>query len=157
MLAPLIADTDWTVVIASVGSAAVLVIGAIGREVYKIKAARWARDTEQAVANEKAKAAAGAAERRQRRDTNEELYRILDVKEKDGLEWRKQVHELRGELGVLSNRLAVCEWDRKRLQMMQEDQGAAIAAHGIQVHYRTAPDEPPGPVEPHGPAEATTE
>ncbi len=148
---PLLADTNWEVVIGAIGAAVVLVIGAIGREWYKVAAARWAFEREQKAANEKAEKESAANERANRRDTDKELYRLLDVKEKDVQQWRDHVHDVNNQLGTLSNRLAVCEWDRTRLRIMVEDQGAALQEAGIPVRYRAIPEQPPGVVEMHGP------
>lgn len=159
-LAPMLADTDWTIIISAVGSTLVIVIGALGREVYKVVTARWAFEREQRATDDKAKAEAAAGERRNRRDTIAEYQKLLDAKEKDGQEWRQQVHDLRNDMGTVNSRLAVCEWDRKRLQFMIEDQEDALRRAGISVHYRRVPDPPPepeavaGPVTPHGPAGA---
>jgi hypothetical protein len=143
------AETDWSVVIGAVGAAVVLVVGALGGWYLKILSARAALDQTRRAADEKARAATAAADRREKRDTTDELYRLLDAKEKDIQEYRDLIHGFRDDMGLLSNRLAVCEYDRTRLRMAVEDQGEAIREHGIQVHYRPVPG---GPVEMHGPA-----
>ena len=137
----LLADLDWTVIISAVGGAAVLVTGAIGREWYKVASARWE-------AERQARSTTTAAERKEKREVTTELYRLLDIKEQDNHEWRAQVHDLRNEQAVLSQRLSVCEWDRSRLQQMVEDMGEAIQAAGIKVRYRPPPP-PPGAVRTH--------
>lgn len=146
----LFAEVDWTIVISAVGSASVLVIGAIGAQWYRIVSARWAFERQNRTFD-------AAGERKYRKDTIAEYQQILELKEKDGKDWRDQVHELRNDMTKMSNQLAVCEWDRARLQLALEDQGRALTEAGIIVHYRPAPASPTLTARRDGAPETTVE
>ena len=129
---PLLAEVDWTIVISAIGTALVLVIGAIGREWYKVASARWAVDA-------KNKKEAQASQKRERRDTTDELYKILEVQRSDREDDRTLIHGLRNDLNSLNARLAVCEYDRAQLREIVDSLTRDMEAAGIKVHHRPHP------------------
>jgi chromosome segregation ATPase len=115
-------------------SDAVAVLGAVGTFVAVVGGALagWWLKIKQQNANTamQVKRADTADDRRQRKDEIAELYRIIDIKDKDHADNRQQIHDLNDRVGVLSNklnaaeiklsgteaRLAVCEEDRVELR-----------------------------------------
>jgi septal ring factor EnvC (AmiA/AmiB activator) len=155
MQSPPLAQVDWTVVLQTVGSVFVLVLAAVGGWTIKIMVAQAAIRRDNKEAEDKRQEAARAGERKDRKDTLTEYRDLLQRQRTDVEDWREQVHELRGELQRHAMKLAVCEWDRRRLEYRQEDQEAALLEHGIVVRYRQMVEPRPtneGDVRPHGPA-----
>lgn len=139
---PPLAEVDWTVIVSSVGTATVAVVGAIGWQVYRVKSARWAFEREQKAADDKAAAGRKAGDRRDRKDAIDEYQELLENQRRDLREFREEVHGLRDGMSALGNRLAVCEWDRSRLNQMVEDMNEAVRRAGIVVHFRPPPPHP---------------
>ena len=94
-------------------------------------------------AEAKAEKERAATERKGRRDTLDEYRELLRFKEKDAEEWRRQVHEVRGENQILQTRVATLGVElqqvRERLQDCEDDRQDlwdALEKAGIPVRHR---------------------
>lgn len=132
---PLFADTDWSLVIGAVGSAIVLVVGALGREWYKVAVARWA-------AEDKAKRDTKNDQRKDRKEAIDEYREVVEIMRKDRESDRELIHDMRTEMGRLKNRLSICEWDREQLHEELAAHRFALEKAGITIPPRTTRPRP---------------
>jgi Flp pilus assembly protein TadB len=151
-------ETSLTEVLGAIG----IFIGAVATALFgwwiKVQSNRSRILKEQKETDAEIERKAKAEQRRQERNTNKELYEILDVQKKDREEDRELIHALRSDMQVITSRLEYCEYDREHLRMRSEDQETALLKAGIHVHYRAMPKFKPntqeGQIKPHGPNES---
>ena len=107
---------DWPEFFKALGYAVAAIIGALGLWAFRLipVKARAGIDTREAEAKiEKDKA---TADRKARKEAIDEYRELLEVQRRDAEDWRKQVHEVRGENQRLSSELAVCKFHLTELQ-----------------------------------------
>ena len=130
------------------------VIGAVGLWLFRLIPVRSKAQIDRAAAEAqiehdrqeaeaKAEKERAATERKGRRDTLDEYRELLRFKEKDAEEWRRQVHEVRGENQILQTRVATLGVElqqvRERLQDCEDDRQDlwdALEKAGIPVRHR---------------------
>lgn len=152
MQPPVMADIEWTWVISAIGSAIVLVTGAIGREWYKVASARWTFDRERRIEDIRAEEKRIAGERKERHDTLDEYKEINDRLRQDIADNRDLVHELRNdnqklvsENTVIRYRLDVCEWDREDMRSTIQEMAEAMDKAGLHIMQHRQKRPPPMP------------
>lgn len=106
VLADLSADVAF---LGAVGTLFTVVLGALAGWWLKIR-------QQNATLAAAAKKADTAEERKARRDEIGELYRIIEIKDKDHAENRQMIHDLRAELQGVHGRVLVCEHEREELK-----------------------------------------
>lgn len=138
---------DWPELFKALGYALAAVIGAVGLWAFRLIPVRAKAGIDTREADARIATAKAASDRKARKEAIDEYRELLEVQRVDAAEWRKQVHEVRGENGSLASKLAVqefyvkqltarvdeCEADRREMREMIERQAHALARAGIVV------------------------
>jgi hypothetical protein len=104
----------------------------------------------------KARREADAADRERESIIVRELKELVEQQRRDGMEYRQQIHDLRGDMQHLANELAVCRAGRARADERIAALEDALEEAGI-AHRKWSPDSATGsdlhrplpPVRPH--------
>jgi malonyl CoA-acyl carrier protein transacylase len=149
---------DWPEFLKAAGVFLSGVITAVGLWWFRLTPVRAKAGIDTREAEAKIERDRATSDRKARKEAIDEYRELLEVQRRDAEDWRKQVHDVRGQNATLTSELAVarfhldqltkrvdeCEADRREMRELIEEHSEAMRAAGIPVARR-------GPVQMHGP------